>query len=414
MPRHAPGLCAVVHYHEISLKRGNRPLFLRHLQQNLLRAMSDLGPLRVVQLSGRIMLDLGGHPDPDQVRDRLARVSGVANFALAERLPSSLDAMKAGVERALAGKTFGSFRITARRAFKTFPLSSVELNRALGAHVLACRPDARVDLLRPDVNVHVEVLPAETFVYSDRRQGTGGLPVGASGTVAALLSGGIDSPVAAWRMMKRGCRVAFVHFHSVPYLPDVSRDKARSLVACLTRWQYFSRLFLVPFGDIQREVVLSVPGEARVVVYRRLMVRIAERLAHRAGAAALVTGDSLGQVASQTLGNLARIDEVAGMPILRPLIGMDKIEITEQARALGTFEISIEPDADCCTLFVPRHPGTRLGREEAARVESRLDIPALVEAGVAGAAEEAFDFPPGAGVFPPRPPRSAFRQPVSD
>ena len=407
MSERAPGLCAVVHYHEISLKGGNRPLFLRHLQQNLLRATSDLGPVRVVQLPGRIMLDLAGHPDPERVRDRLDRVSGIANFALAERMPSSLEAMKVGVERALAGRTFGSFRITARRAFKTFPLSSVDLNRALGAHVLGLRPDVRVDLAHPELNVHVEALPGETFVYSDRRAGAGGLPVGSSGTVAALLSGGIDSPVAAWRLMKRGCRVVFVHFHSVPYLPPVSPGKARSLVACLTRWQYFSRLFLVPFGEIQREVVLSVPAQARVVVYRRLMVRIAERLAQRAGAAALVTGDSLGQVASQTLANLARIDEVARLPILRPLIGMDKLEITEQAHALGTFEISIEPDADCCTLFVPKHPGTRMTHEEAAHVESRLDIPALVNAGVAGAAEEVFDFPPGAGVFPPRPPRSA-------
>jgi thiamine biosynthesis protein ThiI len=403
----AAGLCAIVHYHEISLKGGNRPLFLRHLQQNLLRATSDLGPLRVVQLSGRIVLDLAGHPDPEKVRDRLDRVSGIANFALAERMPSSLEAMKVGVERAAAAKTFGSFRISARRAFKTFPLSSVDLNRALGAHVLGLRPGARVDLAHPELNVHVEVLPGETFVYCDRRAGAGGLPVGASGTVAALLSGGIDSPVAAWRMMKRGCRVVFVHFHSVPYLPDVSRGKARSLVARLTQWQYFSRLFLVPFGEIQREVVLSVPPHARVVVYRRLMVRIAERLAQRTGAAALVTGDSLGQVASQTLGNLARIDEVAALPLLRPLIGMDKLEITEQAQALGTFETSIEPDADCCTLFVPRHPGTRMTHEEAVGVEAKLDIPALVSAGVAGAAEEVFDFPPGAGVFPPRPPRPA-------
>jgi thiamine biosynthesis protein ThiI len=415
MKGNAPSRCAIVHYHEISLKGGNRPVFLRHLQQNLLRATSDLGPVRLVQLSGRIMLDLTGHPNPDKVRDRLDRVSGVANHALAERMPSSLEAMKRGVERALAGRTFGSFRITARRAFKTFPLSSVDLNRALGAHVLELRPGVRVDLAHPDLNVHVEVLPGETFVYSDRRAGAGGLPVGASGTAAALLSGGIDSPVAAWRLMKRGCRVVFVHFHSVPYLPDVSRGKARGLVARLTQWQYFSRFFLVPFGEIQREVVLSVPPQARVVVYRRLMVRIAERLAHRAGAAALVTGDSLGQVASQTLGNLARIDEAAELPILRPLIGMDKLEITEQARALGTFEISIEPDADCCTLFVPKHPGTRMTREEAANAEARLDVAGLVSAGVDGAAEEVFDFPPGAGVFPPRPPRSAtIEEPVPE
>ena len=401
-----PALCAIVHYHEVSLKRGNRPAFLRHLQQNLRRATGDLGPIRVVQLPGRIVLDLGTDADPVAVRERLDRVTGIANLAIAERTSSALDALRRGVERAVAGREFRSFRISARRAFKTFPLTSIELNRALGAHVLACRPGARVDLEHPDLNVHVEVLPSEAFVYSDRRPGAGGLPVGSSGTVAALLSGGIDSPVAAWRMMKRGCRVVFVHFHAVPYLPDVSRGKARALATRLTEWQYFSRLYMVPFGPIQREVVLAVPGPMRVVVYRRLMVRIAAALARQAGAAALVTGDSLGQVASQTLHNLACVDAASELPILRPLIGMDKLEITAQARMLGTFETSIEPDADCCTLFVPRHPGTRTSPEEAARAEARLDIGALVATGVDEASEETFEFPAGAGEFPPRPARA--------
>jgi thiamine biosynthesis protein ThiI len=394
--------CAVVHYHEISLKRGNRPLFLRHLQQNLLRAIADLGHPRLVQLPGRIVLDLAEHPEPEAVLERLHRVFGVANLALAWRGGTSLDELKRAVDRAIEGRRVGSVRITARRAFKTFPLTSVDLNRALGAHVLERRSEARVDLERAECNVHVEALPGEAFVYCDRRPGPGGLPVGASGTVAALLSGGIDSPVAAWRMMKRGCRVVFVHFHSAPYLPDTSQKKARELVERLTRWQYFSRLFLVPFGEIQREVVLAVPPPLRVVVYRRLMVRIAERLGRLAGAQALVTGESLGQVASQTLENLSRIDEVATLPLLRPLIGMDKLEITDQAKGVGTYEISIEPDADCCTLFVPRHPGTRVSREEIVAAESRLDITRLVEQGAAGAAGESFDFPPGAGPYPAR------------
>ena len=304
------GRCLIVHYHEISLKRGNRPLFLRRLQDNLARAIADLGPAPVLQLPGRIVLDLEAHPAPEAVRDRLDRVFGLANLALAQRTAPSLDALKRAVDRVIAGRTFASFRITARRAFKTLPLTSIELNRELGAHVQA-RTGVRVDLERPELNIHVEVLPDRAFVYADRRPGPGGLPVGSSGTVAALLSGGIDSPVAAWRMMKRGCRVVFVHFHSVPYLPDLSIGKARDLVERLTQWQYFSRLLLVPFGEIQREVVLGVPAAGRVVVYRRLMVRIAEALAQRAGAAALVTGESLGQVASQTLENVSRIGEVA-------------------------------------------------------------------------------------------------------
>ena len=224
-------------------------------------------------------------------------------------------------------------------------------------------------------------------------EGPGGLPVGASGTVTALLSGGIDSPVAAWRMMKRGCRVMFVHFHSVPYLPATSQAKARALVERLTAWQYASRLYLVPFGEIQREVVLSVAPPLRVVVYRRLMVRIAQELASRAGALALTTGESLGQVASQTLENIACIDEAATLPVLRPLIGMDKLEITAAAQQIDTFEISIEPDADCCTLFTPRHPATRTTLDEIRVAERGLDIERLVAAGADGAALETFGFP---------------------
>jgi thiamine biosynthesis protein ThiI len=383
---------ALVHYHEISLKRGNRPLFLRHLARNLERAVADLGAPPSRQLSGRILVELEGHPAPEAVVDRLTRVCGVASVALAYRVPSTVEAMRAVVLRLVEGATFRSFRITARRAFKTYPLTSVELNRQLGAAVQAAT-GAPVDLHAPEATVYVEVMPAETFVSLGRRPGPGGLPVGASGTVAALLSGGIDSPVAAWRLMKRGCRVVFVHFHSVPYLPDVSPGKARALVERLTSWQYRSRLFLVPFGELQREVVLTVPPPARVVVYRRLMVRIAERLGRAAGALALVTGESLGQVASQTLDNIARIDEAAGVPVLRPLIGTDKLEITAEAQRLGTFEISIEPDADCCTLFVPRHPATRLTAVEVAAAEGRLDVERLVAAGADGAAVEDFAFP---------------------
>jgi thiamine biosynthesis protein ThiI len=382
----------IVHYHEISLKRGNRPLFLRHLARNLERATRDLGRVHVRQLPGRILLELEGHDRPDAVAARVGRVCGVASAALAYRVPSSVDAMKAASAVVIEGRRFASFRISARRAFKTYPLTSVELNRELGAFVVQ-RTGARVDLREPELTIHVEVLPAETFVYADRVPGPGGLPVGTGGTVAALLSGGIDSPVASWRMMKRGCRVVFIHFHSVPYLPATSQAKARALVERLTEWQYHSQLFLVPLGEIQREVVLSVPPPARVVVYRRMMVRIAETLARQTGALALVTGESLGQVASQTLTNIARIDEVAEAPILRPLIGMDKIEITAEAQRLGTFEISIEPDADCCTLFVPRHPATRVGSEEIRAAESRLDIPRLVAMGCEGTRVEAFEFP---------------------
>jgi thiamine biosynthesis protein ThiI len=383
---------AIVHYAEISLKGDNRPLFLRQLRQNVERALADLGPATVHRFPGRLVVDLEGHPDPAAVRDRIVRVCGVASVCLGLRADASLESMKQAVASLVDGREFGSFRISARRAFKTYPRTSVELNRELGAFVLE-RAHARVDLRDPELNIHLEVLPGEAFVYADRTPGPGGLPVGASGLVTALLSGGIDSPVAAWRMIKRGCRVMFVHFHSVPYLPATSQKKARVLVERLTQWQYESCLCLVPFGEIQREVVLSVPPPLRVVVYRRLMVRIAEALGRQAGAQAMVSGESLGQVASQTLANMARIDEAAATPILRPLVGTDKLEIVAEAKRLGTYEISIEPDADCCTLFTPKHPATAVGVADLARVEKRLDIPRLVSLGGEGVIREHFVFP---------------------
>src|SRR3989475_2431013 len=219
----------LVHYHELGLKRGNRPLFLRHLARNLQRATSDLGPVKPRQVSGRLLLDLEDHPDPAAVRDRVRRVCGVASVALAYGVVSTVAAMKTVIARLIEERSFASFRITARGAFKTSPMTSVELTRELGAFVLE-RVASRVDLRPPELEIHVEVMPAETFVYVDPVAGPGGLPVGASGTVATLLSGGIDSPVAAWRMRKRGCRYAFVHFHRRPYVPPTSHANVRALL----------------------------------------------------------------------------------------------------------------------------------------------------------------------------------------
>ena len=382
----------VVHYHEISLKRGNRPLFLRHLARNIERATADLGPVVLRQRPGRIVLDLDGNPKPQAVHERVQRVCGVASVSLGYRTSSTVQAMQSLIGRLVEGRTFASFRITARRAFKTYPMSSVELNRALGAFVLE-RVATRVDLEHPEVEIVVEVLPDETFVSLDRRPGPGGLPVGASGTVAALISGGIDSPVAAWRMMKRGCTVLPIHFHAFPLQDRTTIDKVTDLARILTRYQLRTRLLLVPFGEVQQTIVASCPAPLRVVLYRRFMVRIAEVLAARHRARALVTGESLGQVASQTLDNMTVIGEVAHGLVLRPLVGMDKEEITLQARRIGTFEVSTLPDQDCCQLFVPRHPATAARREDVERAEEALDVPALVAAAVQGAAEERFEFP---------------------
>jgi len=379
----------VVHYHEISLKGGNRPLFLRRLRDNLLRATAGCGVRGARQLPGRLVLDLDPDAPPGPLRAAIATVFGIANFARGLSVAPSLGAVTEAALGLLAGRSFESFRIKTRRTFKVFPMTSEEVNRHLGALVLQ-RYSTRVDLTRPALTVYVELLPREALVYVDRDRGLGGLPVGVSGRVLSLLSGGIDSPVAAWRLQKRGCEVEFVHFHSVPYLADTSQAKARALVGRLVRHQFRARLWLVPFGEIQREVVLAVPPPLRVIVYRRLMARIAEALAHRVGALALVTGESLGQVASQTLENIARTTEVATLPILRPLIGTDKEEIIREAQAIGTFDISVEPDQDCCTLFVPKHPETRATAPQLARAESGLDVVRLVETAVAAAVAETF------------------------
>ncbi len=371
----------LVHYHEISLKGRNRPLFVERLAENLRTSLADLGVRKVVALSGRLLIPLKDEIPWDKAKERLQKVFGVANFSPAFQTPWDMEALKRRVGEEVVKRSFQSFRITARRAEKTFPLTSDQINQDLGAFVKELT-HARVDLTSPELTLFVEVLPREILFSFEKIQGPGGLPVGISGKVVSLLSGGIDSPVAAWRMLKRGCRVIFVHFHSHPYLSRASQEKAVELVQLLNNYQNFSRLYLVPFGELQREIVLNVPAPYRIVLYRRLMMRIATRIAGSEGAKALVTGESLGQVASQTLDNLVVIEEASPLPIFRPLIGMDKEEITDQAKAIGTYEISILPDQDCCQLFTPKHPATRIRLSTIREAEERLDIEKLVAEGL--------------------------------
>lgn len=382
----------LVHYHEIALKARNRPFFVNQLVRNLKRATADFPVRRIQKLPGRVLLELAGENAAQEVAERVRRVFGVANCCSALRCDLDLEALKDTAAKALAGRPFQTFRVTARRAYKTFPLTSPQLNEILGTFVLERFP-ARVDLKNPELTLFVDILPKEAFIYLEKVPGPGGLPVGVAGRVIALLSGGIDSPVAAYRMMRRGCQVSFVHFHGAPFLDRRTQEKAREIVKLLTRYQYTSRLYLVPFGEVQQEVVVNTPAPYRVLLYRRLMARIAEHLASLEGAKALVTGESLGQVASQTLENLTVIEEAVKLPLFRPLIGMDKEEITEQAKEIGTYEISIQPDQDCCTLFVPRHPATRATMDDIGRAEMTLDLDRLVKAGAERADLEAFTSP---------------------
>ena len=382
----------IVHYQEIALKGKNRPWFVARLARNLRELTADVGVRQVRVLMGRIELVLEPGADWAAIKDRLHRVFGVGNFARAGRAPLDVDAIAAEILKDLDPGDPPSFRVSARRADKRFPLTSPQIEREVGGRIKEAR-GWHVDLGNPALTIHVETLSDQAFYFFGKEPGPGGLPVGVSGRVACLLSGGIDSPVAAWRMMRRGCRVLFVHFHSYPILSRASQEKVRQLATLLTQFQLHSRLFLVPFGELQQQVVLSVAPPLRVVIYRRLMVRIAETIARRQRAQALVTGEVVGQVASQTLENLTSINEVAIMPVLRPLIGMDKEEITEQAKVLGTYPISIIPDQDCCTLFTPRHPATKARRADVLRAESALPVEAMVSRAVEAAAIEEFHFP---------------------
>jgi thiamine biosynthesis protein ThiI len=385
-----------VRYHEIALKGGNRPFFVDRLAQSLGRATADLGPGRVRVLPGRLTVELPDDVPWDVARERIGSVLGVANFSRVHEVPPDMEALKAAAVDAVRGRELGSFRVRARRSDKRFPLVSLQIERELGGAIKQAT-GARVDLDHADTTVLAEVLRDRILFSFEKLPGPGGFAVGSSGRVAALLSGGIDSPVAAWRMMKRGCTVLFVHFHAFPLQDHATIDKARELARILTRYQYASRLLLVPFATLQQTVVASAPAPLRVVLYRRFMVRIAEALAARHRAKALVTGESLGQVASQTLDNMSVVDEAARGMVLRPLAGMDKEEITEQARRIGTFEVSTLPDQDCCQLFVPRSPATAATLEEVRQAEQAFDGPALVAAAVQATEEERFTFPPAPG-----------------
>ena len=364
--------------HEVSLKGGNRRWFERKLTANVRRALEGL-PVESVRRPGwRVLVSFSGPVPFVEAARRLGTVFGLNAIVPVEHAGHTIEEARERLTARLAGLPHRTFALRCQRSDKTFPMTSVEIERELGGAVKAAT-GWTVDLSSPDTTVHL-LLDQNGFWFWRRSvPGPGGLPSGTGGRGTCLLSGGIDSPVAAWLMMKRGMRLDFVHFHSVPRTDPASLEKVEDLARLMVRYQGPCRLAMVPLLPIQEAVVARCPAEYRVLLYRRFMLRLAEALARRFRSAALVTGESLGQVASQTVENLAAVERVASLPVLRPLIGTDKQEIVDLARRAGSYEISILPHFDCCSYLVPDHPATRARADELAAAEEALDVGGLLE-----------------------------------
>lgn len=385
----------VIHYHELWLKGGNRNFFLAKLSSALRRALEGI-PIRHLRRPGdRMIIELAEGAHIEDATDRLRRVFGIAYFAVARHVDRDLDALSRAAWQEIEPLQFSTFAVRAKRSDKSFPHNVGEIEIAVGRHLLdnlrAAGRNVRVHLDDPEVTCRIEITPGPALVYAQKIPGAGGMPANTAGRLVCLLSGGFDSAVAAYKMMKRGAHLTFVHFWGGGARPgESSIHVARELARKLTPYQFTAKLYLVPFEPMQREIVRAAPETFRLLLYRRLMLRIAEAIGRRNHALGVVTGDSLAQVASQTLHNMAAVGSVATMPLFRPLVGDDKQEILNLARRIGTFDISAEPFHDCCPVFLPRVPALFASRDDLDAAESTLDIPQLVKQGVLTATLERF------------------------
>jgi len=390
-----PMALLVLHYHEMWLKGGNRGFFLHKLTESIRLHLAGLGPLRIEHEDGRILVTLDG--DAGLAVERTRRIFGVASYSVAAEAARDLALVEQAAWEQLSKQPFRTFAVRARRADKTLPFRSQDAERYVGRGLLerarAAGRAIAVHLDDPEVTCFIEFTRSRALVYSEKIPGPGGMAANTAGKLVCLLSGGYDSAVAAYQMMKRGARLIFVHFHGIAARAgESSAPIAREIVQTLVPYQGAARLYLLPFHELQREVLLGAPEEYRILLYRRFMLRIAESLARRHRAQGLVTGDSLAQVASQTLQNMAAVGAVARLPLYRPLVGTDKQDILDQARRIGTYEISSERFTDCCPAFMPRHPRLFASAEELDRAEEKLDIPGMVRRGMEGSRWERYQF----------------------
>jgi thiamine biosynthesis protein ThiI len=390
----------VVHYHELWLKGRNRRFFLGKLFTALRLGLQGLPIQRIEQPGDRFLVRLTEGAPVDEVIRRIERVFGVAYYAVARPVERSLEALCRAAWEEIEPLKFETFAVRAHRSDKTFPDGSMEIESAVGRHLLeklrAQGRKIRVQLKDPEITCYIEITPGPAIVYARKIPGAGGLPANTAGRIMCLLSGGYDSAIAAYHLMKRGAHLSFTHFYGTGARPgESSLHVASRLARQLVPYQFHAKLYRVPFEAIQREIVRYAPDNLRVLLYRRMMLRIAELLARRDRALALATGDSLGQVASQTLRNLVAVDAASHMPVFRPLIGTDKMEILATAHRIGTYEISSEPFHDCCPVFLPRSPALYSSPQELAEAETKLDVPALVTMGIRGTTLERFSYKGG-------------------
>ena len=377
----------IVRCGEVALKGMNKPYFERMLVDRIRSNVKGLGNVDVKRQEGLIFVRADKDVDTDILVRQIAKVFGVASISPAVEAPSNLDAIGEEAVKYMMNlietKGVKTFKVEAKRADKNFPVKSPDIGRIIGAKVLIGCKVLKVDVHNPDVLLYVDVRADRSYIYQDKIAGFGGLPLGTNGKGMVLLSGGIDSPVAAWMMAKRGMVIEAIHFHSYPYTSQRAQEKVEDLARIVASYCGNFKMHVVNLLPIQEQIVQNCPEEETTIPVRRFMMRIAERIAENNKAMMLITGENLGQVASQTAEALVVTDNVVKMPVMRPLIAMDKIDIMDKAQEIGTFETSIQPYEDCCTVFLPKHPTTKPKLARIEESESKLDVEGLVAAAVA-------------------------------
>ena len=362
----------LIRFDEICLKGGNRRFFEEILVKNIKASANTLGKNRIEFLRDRIYLEFDLSIEIDQIESLLKKIAGICDFSKVTTCDTDLDQICATAKTLTAGLE-GTFKVQARRNFKKFPIKSPEIARLVGSAVYV-EDKLTVQLNNPEHTLFVHVYKEETLLYCKKTRGLGGLPVGSSGRLLSLISGGIDSPVASWNMFQRGCRVVFIHFHNHQEGEEDVKDKVMKLVQTLSHYQPYTRLYMVPFGELQRAIIGFVPSKMRMVSYRRMMFRIASIIRHKEKCKGYITGDSVGQVASQTLDNLRAIHDVADYPVISPLIGKNKNEVMDHARLIDTYETSIIPYDDCCSFLLDPHPEQAIDLDEIREIESQIPM----------------------------------------